>query len=82
MNYAIESMDLTDFYRFYSDRHEKEYKTEKFPEQKRCCSGITELLMSYHFHQIYNTVKSGDFRGTFSHLKHFNNRRDFIRAKI
>lgn len=28
MNYAIESMDLTDFYRFYSDRHEKEYKTE------------------------------------------------------
>ena len=65
MNYAIESIDMSDFCRLYSDRWEKEYKTEKFPEQKRRCSGITGLLMAYHFHQIYNTVKPGDFRGTF-----------------
>ena len=44
--------------------------------------GVNKTGSAYHFHQIYNTVKPGDFRGTFSYLKHFNNRRDFIRAKI
>ena len=81
MNYAIESMDMSDFCRLYSDKYKKKYKVEN-PGTENRCSGITKLLMTYHFHQIYNTVKSGDFRGTFSYLKHFNNRRDFIRAKI
>ena len=81
MNYAIESMDMSDFCRLYSDKYKKNYKVEN-PGTENRCSGITGLLMAYHFHQIYNTVKPGDFRGTFSYLKHFNNRRDFIRAKI
>ena len=81
MNYAIESMDMSDFCRLYSDKYKKNYKVEN-PGTENRCSGITELLMAYHFHQIYNTVKPGDFRGTFSHLKYFNNRRDFIGAKI
>ena len=81
MNYAIECMDMSDFCRLYSDKYKKKYKVEN-PGTENRCSGITKLLMTYHFHQIYNTVKPGDFRGTFSYLKHFNNRRDFIRAKI
>lgn len=39
MNYAIESMDLTDFYRLCSDRWEKEYKTENSRNRKSAVPG-------------------------------------------
>ena len=39
MNYAIESIDMSDFCRLYSDRWEKEYKTENIPEQKTAVPG-------------------------------------------
>ena len=34
MNYAIESIDMSDFCRLYSDRWEKEYKTENSRNRK------------------------------------------------
>lgn len=34
MNYAIESMDMSDFCRLYSDKYKKKYKVEKSQEQK------------------------------------------------
>ena len=46
MNYAIESMDMSDFCRLYSDKYKKNYKVEN-PGTENRCSGITELLMTY-----------------------------------
>ena len=82
MNYAIESIDMSDFCRLYSDRWEKEYKTENSRNRKgvfRDHRVVNGVIIFIRF-----TIRSrpGDFRGTFSYLKHFNNRRDFIRAKI
>lgn len=36
MNYAIESMDMSDFCRLYSDKYKKNYK---IPEQKTAVPG-------------------------------------------
>ena len=68
MNYAIESMDMSDFCRLYSDKYKKKYKVEN-PGTENRCSGITKLLMTYHFHQI-------------PHFQNFYDSGDLIRAEI
>lgn len=81
MNYAIESMDMSDFCRLYSDKYKKNYKVEN-PGTENRCSGITELLITYHFHQIHNSVKLSCLCRTFPHFQNFYDSGDLIRAEI
>ena len=81
MNYAIESIDMSDFCRLYSDRWEKEYKTENSRNRKGAVPG-TKLLMTYHFHQIHNSVKLSCLCRTFPHFQNFYDSGDLIRAEI
>ena len=81
MNYVIGSMDISDFCRLYSNRYEKKYKAEN-PGTKKCCSGIIELLMTYHFHQVHNSVEFRCLCRAFSHFQNFNDSGDLIRTEI
>ena len=78
MNYAIESMDLTDYIQIDRKRNMR----QKIPGTEKGCSGITEPLMTYHFHKIYNAVKLCCLCRTFSHFQDFDDSGDFIRTKI
>ena len=80
MNYAIESMDMSDF-ADYIPTNIKELQSRKSRNRKPLF-GITKLLMTYHFHQIHNSVKLSCLCRTFPHFQNFYDSGDLIRVEI
>ena len=97
MNYAIESIDMSDFCRLYSGKYKKNYKVENPGTEKMLFRdrravnahgpafnpALAESAIALNsVPEIHNSVKLSYLCRTFPHFKNFYDSGDLIRAEI